>query len=397
MKEFIVSGSGRTSEDEGGKVLDLNTFERNLSDDGRQIDLSAVEDELLERCDPDTHPNFRKNAIQILEKGLKYYGEGMIGVYHTIDAEVSRIPEAMTEKVGVLRLRTTFKKHRLTGEVFEHIITTKDNKRPLDEFMRGAAIQSIAHLKSEFSLRVPKPLFLVQKLGAVAKETGKIISGTEDIPTGAYFVMEHIPGLTPLQICDPEGRMRAQFLDMRLNSNYRVWEEHRAAIRRNIKKSLEDYPELFEIDFDKALEELKRQVEILHETRGNIPSILHGDLHDGNVVLCLRDFRKATDSLSSVFGERSGYLRDAGHFFTIDYGKSKLQYSEATDVPYGNRYEDYQDFGKTAIGGAPAFLMPDGPYEFDDEAADRRKSVHALQHLESFVNEIKKVIKDVGR
>ncbi|NTW14327.1 MAG: phosphotransferase [Candidatus Moranbacteria bacterium] len=354
------------------KIVDFEDIERDILEYAfpEPLDLADLEASLIERYDLDHESEpyraIKKHSIELLESGLSRYGEGQTSIYYTIDNTVSRIPRTITDKVGVLRVRTENKRNWKTGQKFESIFSTKEKARPLDEFMHGAVVQGIAHLKP--GVLVPKPYFIVEKSGAFDSETGKLIPGTEESVTGAYLIMEHIPGLTPLQICDPDGSLQKEFLNMRKNSDYSVWQRHKDKIRTNIRRVIEENPYLLEMDFDAALAHLEGQVESLHATTGNIPGILHRDLHDGNVV---------------IHPEKK-------LFYIIDFGEAKVSYA---DEEFGKYYDDYENAGKS-IPGRPAFYMPDGPYEFKS-ADNLRKPTNALEHIGSFLFQIKEVVKEM--
>lgn len=355
------------------QMVDFDDFERDMLNRviPERLDLAELEDTLIRKynLDPESEPYraIKEHALELLQHGLSQYGEGQTSTYHTIDGDVSRIPKTITEKVGVLRIRTNpYKMNWKTEQKFEGIFSTKEKPRPLDEFLHGAAIQSIAHLKP--GVLVPKPYFVVERFGAIDADTGELIPGTEESVTGAYLIMEHIPGLTPLQICDPDGELQKEFLNMRKNSDYSVWQRHKDGVWANIRRVIEENPYLLEVDFDVALAHLESQVKALHATIGNIPGILHCDLHDGNVVL----------------------HPEKKQFYIIDFGESKVSYA---DEDYGTHYEDYENIGKS-MPQRPAYYMPDGPFEFKD-GDDRRKPTHALEHIGSFLFQIKKVVKEM--
>jgi len=337
-----------------------------------RIDLADLEEAVFVRhaLSPESEPYkaIKSHFRDLLRSGLIRYGEGQISLYSVIDPERSRFPK-ITGRVGVRQIRTQEKTNRLTGQRFRAPFSTKEKARPLDEFMHGAAVQSIAHLKK--GVLVPRPCFMIEHMGATDLATGEIIPGTEDSVTEAFFIMEHIPGLTPLQICDPDGSLRKYFVNVRKNGDSKkVFDRYGDRIRENIRRSVKENPYLLDVDFDAALEHLGTQVEALHATTGNLPGILHCDLHEENIVL--HPERKL--------------------FYIIDFDEAKIAYSGSE---YGRYYEDYQHYGKS-IGGVRAMYMPDGPYEFQEsDGIDKNKPVHALEYLKGFLYQIKTVIRNM--
>lgn len=335
------------------------------------IDLTDL-DNVFEICTIDSekedHRKIREHLNYLLKEGLIEYGNGQVSTYSIIDSEKSRFPR-ITDTIGVRQVRTVTREHTKTKEKFKGIFSTKEKPRPLDDFMRGVAIQSIAYLKN--GVNVPKPCFVIEHLGA-KKEDGGIIEGTEDIITGASFIMEHIPGLTPLQICDPDGKLKNSFMSVREIGEYgKIFARHDSKIKENILKTVENNPYLLEIDFTKALEDLKNQIEILHSTKNNIPGILHCDLHEENIV-----------------------LHPNGVFYMIDFDQAKIAYS---NDEYGKTGEDYIDYGKT-IGGRCAMYMPDCAYEFKDpEKINSRKPIDAISYLTGFIKKIVNVLEEIKK
>lgn len=337
-----------------------------------RIDLADLEEEIFVRhaLSPESEPYkaIKVHFRNLLRSGLVRYGEGQISLYSVIDPGKSRFPH-ITGRVGIRQIRTQEKTNRLTGQRFRAPFSTQEKARPLDEFMHGAAVQSIAHLKK--GVLVPRPCFLIEYMGATDITTEEIIPGTEDSVTEAFFVMEHIPGLTPLQICDPDGTLRKNFITVRKNGDSKqVFDRYNDRIRENIRRSVEENPYLLDVDFDAALEHLGTQIEALHATTGNLPGILHCDLHEENIVL----------------------HPEKKLFYIIDFDEAKIAYSSAE---YGKYYEDYQHYGKS-IRGVRAMYMPDGPYEFQEsDGIDRNKPVHALEYLKGFLYQIKTVLRDI--
>ncbi|MEI7750224.1 MAG: phosphotransferase [Candidatus Moraniibacteriota bacterium] len=317
--------------------------------------------------------DFKRSLFTFINSARQQHGIGSNNEFFVVGNPGEEVSHVATEELGVRRILQVRKWHPKAKEFYMGIPSLPGQPRPLDDFIHGIEVQTLAHEKG---LNVPFVCSVVQIEGAqsLGKDPkseimdGDIIEGTEKTVVDIMAVMEKINGITFEQLCDPGHILRNA--EKNHKNGYQIrkfFQDHAEEVESNIVGAIENgYRYILDWDFDTLTEKISRQIEWLHTADEEFPAILHNDLHAGNIV-----------------------IRADGKPFLIDFDLAKVVDAEIGEET-GTELEDYRDIGKT-VGERNVFYLADS---YDKEKVEDRTymPMSALEQIAIYIGFVKSVV-----